>query len=92
MTKLCDSAIGRILDQSLLFGNLEFTVSILANATDLTFSTVKSCLKRLESIKWVDPTRKLGNAQAYRFNVNHMSGFIKWATEFQMASFNDDST
>jgi len=91
MTLICGSAIGRILDQSLLLGKLEFTVSILAEATGLTYKTVKSCLKRLEGIKWVVPTRRLGNAQAYSFNINHMSGFIKWATEFQMANLHDDN-
>ncbi|MGA2460728.1 MAG: hypothetical protein ABSF82_04845 [Candidatus Bathyarchaeia archaeon] len=32
-------------------------------------------------------TRKLGNAQAYKFNAeNHMTQLIKWATDFQLAT------
>ena len=74
----------RILDQALLLGNGEFTVSHMAEGTNLSYKTVQSYLKHLESIKWVTATRKMGNAQAYRFNVeNHMSKFIKWATDYQ---------
>lgn len=50
----------------------------------MSFKTVKSFLEHLVGLKWVTPTRKMGNAQAYRFNVeNHMNGFIGWATKFQ---------
>jgi DNA-binding transcriptional regulator GbsR (MarR family) len=74
----------RILDQALLLGSGEFTVSGLADGTGLSFKTVQSYLKLLESIEWVSETRKMGNAQAYRFNItNHMSSFINWATKFQ---------
>jgi len=74
----------RILDQALLLGNAEFTVSGLAEGTDLSFKTVKSFLEHLVALKWVIPTRKMGNAQAYRFNVeNHMNNFIDWAIKFQ---------
>jgi DNA-binding transcriptional ArsR family regulator len=75
---------GRILDQSLLLGRLEFTVSTIADGTDLTYRTVKEYLKRLEKNGFVLRTRKMGNAQAYRFAVeNHMSGLLQWAIEFQ---------
>ena len=74
----------RILDQALLLGNGEFTVSSLADGTDLSFKTVQSFLKHLVSIGWVSETRKMGNAQAYRFEIkNHMSSFVTWGTEFQ---------
>ena len=77
-------AIARVLDQSLFIGRLEFTVSILAEATGLTYHTIKSCLKHLQSINWVTPTRMLGNAQAYKFNVeNHMRGIVNWAYDYQ---------
>ena len=78
----------RILDQALLLGSAEFTVSGLADGTDLSYKTVKSYLKHLESIEWVMATRKMGNAQAYRFNVEkHMSNFINWARDFQKRRF-----
>ena len=68
----------RILDQALLLGNGEFTVSTLAEGTGLSFKTVQSYLMHLKSIGWVSETRKMGNAQAYRFEItNHMNSFIK---------------
>jgi hypothetical protein len=74
----------RILDQALLLGDAEFTVSGLAEGTDLSFKTVKSFLEHLVDLKWVIATRKMGNAQAYCFNVeNRMNTFIDWATKFQ---------
>lgn len=80
----------RILDQALLLGNGEFTISHLADGTGLSYKTVQSYLKHLESIKWVAASRKMGNAQTYRFNVeNHMNNFIKWATDFQKRRFSD---
>ena len=79
--------MARILDQSLLLGSAEFTVSIIAEGTGLTFKTAKNCLKHLQDLRWVSTTRKLGNAQAYKFNAeNHMSQLIKWATDFQLAT------
>lgn len=78
----------RILDQALLLGNGEFTISNLAEGTGLSYKTVQSYLKHLESIEWVVSSRKMGNAQTYRFNVeNQMTNFIKWATDFQRHRF-----
>lgn len=78
--------MARILDQSLLLGTAEFTVSIIAEGTGLTFKTAKNCLGHLQELGWVSTTRKLGNAHAYKFNAeNHMNQLIKWATDFQLA-------
>ena len=74
----------RILDQALLLGSGEFTISSIADGTHLSYKTVQSYLEHLESINWVTKTRKMGNAQAYRFSIkNHMSEFIKWAANYQ---------
>jgi len=93
MTMICGSSMGPILDQSLLLGSLEFTISTLCEATGLTYKTVKSCLNKLEAMEkpWVSKTRMLGNAQGYKFNVeNHMSSFVKWATKYQMSRFSSE--
>lgn len=74
----------RILDQALLLGNSEFTVSSLAEETGLSFKTVKLFLEHLADLRWVRPTRKMGNAQAYCFDIeNNMSDFMEWANKFQ---------
>ena len=89
MTTICGRTMGAILDQSLILGSLEFTVSGLAEVTRLTYKTVRSCLNHLENMEpnpWVSPTRRIGNSQAFKFNVeNHMSSFVKWATDYQMS-------
>lgn len=83
-TLLTGDPKGRILDQSLLIGKLEFTIPMIAEATNLTYKTVQDYMRHLEKAELVSPTRKIGNAQAYQFNIeNHMSGLIQWATEFQ---------
>lgn len=74
----------RILDQALLVGNMEQTVSILAESTNLSFKTTKAALEKLEKLGFVTKTRKIGNAQAYRFLVeNHLSGILACGAEFQ---------
>ncbi len=86
-TALDDYPLMRILDQSLLIGSLEFTVSVLAEATNLSYKTVKSCLEHLQEIGWIQPTRMLGNAQAYKFETEEtLAPLIRWATEYQLAA------
>jgi len=78
-------SMARVLDQSIYLGKLEFTISILVEATGLTYKTVESCLERLQKINWINSTRRIGNAQAYAFDTNHMGNLIKWGREFQCA-------
>lgn len=73
----------RILDQAMLIGNGEFTVSTIAEGTDLTYKTVKEYLRHLQELGFVETTRQLGNAQAYRFNMNHMNALIQFGTQYQ---------
>jgi hypothetical protein len=61
--------MARILDQSLLLGSAEFTVPVIAEGTGLTFKTAKNCLGHLQELEWVSTTRKLGNAQAFKFDA-----------------------
>jgi DNA-binding transcriptional regulator GbsR (MarR family) len=74
----------KILDQSLLLGNLEFTISTLAEATGLSYQTVQTSLKHFQNLKIVEPTRRLANAQAYHFNLHHIKKLIEAATEYQV--------
>ena len=76
--------VARLLDQALIVGNMEQTISILADSTNLSYKTAKTALEKLEKLGFVAPTRKIGNAQAYRFQVeNHMRGLIACGAEFQ---------
>ncbi len=74
----------RLLDQALIVGNMEQTTSILAESTNLSYKTTKTALQQLEKIGFVAPTRKIGNAQAYKFQIqNHMSTLLTCGAEFQ---------
>jgi len=50
---------------------MEQTVSMLSEATKLDIDTVQSALQHLTRLGLVQPTRKVGNAQAYKFNLEN---------------------
>lgn len=75
-----------VLDQSLLVGNMEQTVSMLAESTNLSFKTVQKIVKGFVKKGFMRTTRKIGNAQAYQFNVeNDLHELIDWATKYQLS-------
>jgi len=63
--------IARVLDQARIVGSMEQTVSMLSEATKLDIDTVQSALQHLTRLGLVQPTRKVGNAQAYKFNLEN---------------------
>jgi hypothetical protein len=76
--------VARLLDHALIVGNMEQTISILSESTNLSYKTTKAALQKLEKMGFVTQTRKIGNAQAYRFLVeNHLSGILTCGAEFQ---------
>jgi hypothetical protein len=78
------SPSARVLDEARIVGNMEQTVSMLSEATGLDYKTVKSVLQHLMSIGFVRKSRKIGNAQAYRFNVeNELHPLLEWAMRAQ---------
>ena len=78
-------AIARVLDQSVLVGNMEQTVRMLADSTELDYKTVQSSLERLERLGLVKKGRKVGNAQTYRFNVeNDLHDLVNFARKMQL--------
>lgn len=76
--------VARVVDEARIVGNMEQTVSMLAEATHLDYKTVQKALERLTRLGLVKRTRKIGNAQAYRFNVeNELHPLLEWGTELQ---------
>jgi hypothetical protein len=74
----------RLLDQALIVGNMEQTISSLAESTNQSYKTTKAAIEKLEKMGFVAQTRKIGNAQAYRFLIeNHLSGLLACGAEFQ---------
>ena len=76
--------IARLVDQALIVGNMEQTITILAESTNQSYKTTKAALEKLEKMGFITKTRKIGNAQAYKFLVeNHLSGILACGAEFQ---------
>ncbi len=83
-TSVFGGPVARLLDQALIVGNMEQTISILAESTNQSYKTTKTALEKLEKMGLVAQTRKIGNAQTYRFKVeNHLSGLLACGAEFQ---------
>jgi predicted transcriptional regulator len=78
-------AIAKVLDQSILVGNMEQTVRMLSDSTKLDYKTVQKSLKRLERCGFVRKGRRVGNAQTYRFTVeNHLHDLVNFARKMQL--------
>ena len=85
MSSIFGNAEARVLDQSLLVGNMEQTISMLKQSTGLSFSTVQRVVEKFVDRGFMKPTRKIANAQAYVFNVdNDLHEMIEWATKYQL--------
>lgn len=74
----------RLFDQALVVGNMEQTISILSESTNLSYKTTKAALEKLRKMGFVVPTRRIGNAQAYKFLVeNDMHELLSCGERFQ---------
>jgi hypothetical protein len=84
LSSMFGSAEARVLDQSLLVGNMEQTISMLGESTGMSFKTVQKVVNKFVAKKLMEPTRKIGNAQAYKFNVERdLHELIDWASKYQ---------
>jgi DNA-binding transcriptional ArsR family regulator len=80
-------AIARLLDQSVIVGNMEQTVRMLADSSKLDYKTVQKSLERLEKYGLVRKNRKVGNAQTYSFNVeSHLHDLVNFARRIQLSA------
>ena len=78
-------AIAKVLDQSVLVGNMEQTIRMLSDSTNLDYKTIQKSLRRLERCGLVKKSRRVGNAQTYRFNVeNHLHDLVNFARKLQL--------
>lgn len=84
LSSIFRNAEARVLDQSMLVGNMEQTISMLTESTSLSFKTVQKIVGKFVDKGFMEPTRKIGNAQAYRFDVeNDLHDMIEWASKYQ---------
>jgi len=80
LTQVFGGPVAKVLDQAMYVGEMEQTIPILVESTGLTFKTVQKAVKRLNQLGLVKRSRKVGNAQTYRFDVrNDLHELIFWA-------------
>jgi len=79
-TQVFGGPVARVLDEARIVGNMEQTVPMLAESTGLTFKTVQKAVLKLIKYGLVRRSRKIGNAQTYRFDVEHsLHELLAWA-------------
>lgn len=80
LTQVFGGPIAKVLDQAMYVGNMEQTIPMLAESTGLTFKTVQKAVAKLNKLGLVKRSRKIGNAQTYRFDVKHdLHELVIWA-------------
>ena len=81
LDELFNSSVAKILDQVQVFGNMEQTISMLSESTGLSYKTVQSALEKMEEQGIVYKTRKIGNAQAFKFDTEKLKHLLKFLIE-----------
>ena len=92
LSRLFRNATARILDQSMVVGGMEQTISMLAESTDLSYKTVAQEVERFVELGYMCEGRRMGNARTWRFNVdNHLSGLIACAEKMQLKRLREEA-
>jgi DNA-binding transcriptional regulator GbsR (MarR family) len=84
-TQVFGGPVAKVLDQALYVGDMEQTIPLLVESTELSFKTVQKAIKQLNKFGLVKRSRKIGNAQTYRFDVgNDLHELIMWAERLKL--------
>nr|WP_276976459.1 hypothetical protein [Ferrimicrobium acidiphilum] len=74
------NAIARVLDQASIVGNMDQTTAMLVESTELDFKSVQLAVARLVEHGLMEPTKKIGHAQAYAFDMDKLRWLAYWVT------------
>jgi DNA-binding MarR family transcriptional regulator len=84
LTQVFGSPVAKVLDQAVYVGSMEQTIPMLVESTGLTYKTVQKAVVRLNKLGLIKRSRKVANAQTYRFDVrNDLHGLIEWAEKLK---------
>jgi len=84
-------AIAKLLDQSVLVGNMEQSIRMLADSTELDYKTVQKSLERLAEWGLVKKGRKIGITQTFKFNVeDDLHDLVNFARKMQLTPRRED--
>jgi hypothetical protein len=80
LSSIFGGPVAKVLDQCVYVGNMEQSIPMLVESTGLTFKTVQKAIIKLNKLGYVKRSRKIGNTQTYRFDVqNDLHELIAWA-------------
>jgi DNA-binding GntR family transcriptional regulator len=80
LSEIFGGPVARVLDQSLYVGDMEQSIPMLVESTGLTFKTVQKAVIKLNKLGLLKRSRRIGNAQTYRFDVEKdLHELISWA-------------
>jgi DNA-binding transcriptional regulator YhcF (GntR family) len=89
LTQVFGGPTAKVLDQAMYVGNMEQTIPMLAQSTGLTYKTVQRAVVKLNRLGLVKRSRKVGNAQTYRFDVrNDLHELILWTERLRVDRLN----
>jgi predicted transcriptional regulator len=85
LTQVFGGPIAKVLDQAMYVGNMEQTIPVLVQSTGLTYKTVQKAVTKLNRLGLVKRSRRVGNAQTYRFDVGKDSHeLVTWAERLKI--------
>jgi predicted transcriptional regulator len=85
LTQVFGGPIAKVLDQAMYVGNMEQTIPMLVQSTGLTYKTVQKAVTKLNRLGLVKRSRRVGNAQTYRFDVGKdLHELVTWAERLKI--------
>ena len=91
LTRIFQNSTAKILDQSLLVGEMEQTIPMLQESANLAYKTVAKEINHLVKLGLMEESRRIGNARTFKFKVeNHMSSLIACAQQMQLEEIRDE--
>jgi len=85
LTRVFGGPVAKVLDQTMYVGSMEQSIRMLSESTGLTYKTVQKAVTKLEKMKLMKRSRKVGNAQTYRFDArNDLHELIHWAENLKL--------
>ncbi len=85
LTQVFGGPVAKVLDQAMYVGQMEQTIPTLVESTGLTYKTVQKAIVKLNKLGLVERSRKMGNTQTYRFDVEtDLHELIAWAEKLEI--------
>lgn len=78
MESIFHNSEARVLDQGFIVGNMEQTIPMLAESTELDYKSVKRAVGELVRLRLMRKNKTTKGAQTYTFDTTNLMGLAKW--------------